>query len=71
MKILTERYEVPAEQVSPDVRFEDLSLDSLALIELSLAIERGLGVSVAEGVLAPELTVAQAAAVVTTLPASS
>lgn len=64
-------YEVDAEELTPETTLEDLSLDSLALVELSLAMEKKLGVRVAEGVLMPGQTIDQAAEALYTLRAQA
>ncbi|MDQ3931459.1 MAG: acyl carrier protein [Actinomycetota bacterium] len=45
-RILIETFQVPADEVSPDATFESLELDSLDLVELTLAIEEELGVKI-------------------------
>ncbi len=45
-RILIETFQVPADEVSPDATFESLELDSLDLVELSLAVEEELGVKI-------------------------
>ncbi|WP_416974725.1 acyl carrier protein [Streptomyces sp. 4F14] len=47
-KILVDEIKVPADLVSPDASFQELELDSLALVELSVLIERELGVEIPE-----------------------
>uniref|UniRef100_A0AAU2JP48 Acyl carrier protein n=1 Tax=Streptomyces sp. NBC_00049 TaxID=2903617 RepID=A0AAU2JP48_9ACTN len=66
-EILTEKFEVPAEDVTPDRILEDLAVDSLALLEMSLILEKRLGVSIAEGVIHSRQTVGEAAEVVGSL----
>lgn len=65
--LLITRYEVEPTDISPDKVFEDLSLDSLALMEIALVLEKRLGVSIAEGTLTPEQTLGEAAMVLHTL----
>ncbi|MFN2556021.1 MAG: acyl carrier protein [Nitriliruptorales bacterium] len=45
-RILTGTFQVPADEVSPDATFESLELDSLDLVELTLAVEEELGVKI-------------------------
>jgi acyl carrier protein len=47
-KLLTEKFGVPAEDVRPEATFEDLDLDSLDLVEFSLAAEEELGVRISD-----------------------
>ncbi|MEU7163413.1 acyl carrier protein [Streptomyces morookaense] len=52
------RLEVPTEDLSADATFDSLDFDSLALIELSVAVQKEFGVVVDETELSPESTVA-------------
>lgn len=69
IEILTGKFEIPAEDVSQGTVFEDLSVDSLALLEMSLILEKRLGVPIAEGVLSAEQTIDEAARAVERLGA--
>ncbi len=44
--LLVDRFGVPAEDISETATFEDLDLDSLDLVEFSLACEEELGVRI-------------------------
>ncbi|MEV8017800.1 phosphopantetheine-binding protein [Streptomyces sp. NPDC086554] len=66
-EILTTKFEVSPEDVSQDAVFDDLAVDSLALLEMSLLLEKRLGVSIEEGVLTAEQTVGEAAEAVEAL----
>ncbi|MPZ87725.1 MAG: acyl carrier protein [Nitriliruptorales bacterium] len=44
--LLVDKFGVPAEDISADATFEDLDLDSLDLVEFSLACEEELGVRI-------------------------
>ena len=46
--ILVESFGVDAATVSPDTTFAELELDSLDLVELSMAVEDRLGVGIAD-----------------------
>ncbi|MGW5868978.1 acyl carrier protein [Streptomyces sp. NPDC055239] len=59
-ELLVTRLRVPAELIGPDVTFEDLELDSLALVEFLTVVEDELGLCVAEEDVAAHFTVAQA-----------
>ncbi|WP_346538214.1 acyl carrier protein [Micromonospora sp. DPT] len=52
--ILVEKMGIPAEELTPGATFEELDLDSLALIELSVSIQKQFGVLVEETELSPE-----------------
>lgn len=69
IEILTGKFEIPAEEVSEGTHFEELSVDSLALLEMSLILESRLGVSIEEGVLRAQQTIDEAARVVEGLAA--
>jgi acyl carrier protein len=60
--VLREEFDVPAELLTPDTPFEEMSIDSLVLLELAVIVERQLGVVVEEGELTEEQTLGEAAA---------
>ncbi|MEU2656380.1 acyl carrier protein [Streptomyces sp. NPDC007325] len=67
IEILTGKFDVPAEDVTQTTVLEDVEVDSLALLEISLILEKRLGVSIEEGVLNSRQTVEQAADVIARL----
>ncbi|NEA35920.1 phosphopantetheine-binding protein [Streptomyces sp. SID13031] len=71
IEILITKYDVPADEVSESTIFEDIAIDSLALLELALMLEKQLGVLIAEGVLGGHQTIAQAGAAVGALLAQA
>lgn len=44
--LLTDKFGVPTDDISAEATFEDLDLDSLDLVEFSLACEEELGVRI-------------------------
>jgi acyl carrier protein len=64
IQIMSRKFGLPPETLAEGGTFEDIGFDSLALIELSLTIEKEFGVRLASGQLTPSQTVAEAAAVV-------
>jgi acyl carrier protein len=44
--LLVDRFGVPADDISQEATFEDMDLDSLDLVEFSLACEEELGVRI-------------------------
>jgi acyl carrier protein len=64
LEILTSKYDVPAEELSESTVFEDVAIDSLALLEMALMLEKQLGIPIAEGTLGGHQTIAQAGAAV-------
>ncbi|AKZ56974.1 Acyl carrier protein [Streptomyces ambofaciens ATCC 23877] len=69
IEILTGKFEIPQEEVARSTVFEDLAVDSLALLEMSLLLEKRLGVSIAEGVLTSQQSIDEAARAVEALGA--
>jgi acyl carrier protein len=67
IEILTGKFDVPSEEVTPGTVLEDVEVDSLALLELSLLLEKRLGISIDEGTLSSAQTVEEAADVITRL----
>jgi acyl carrier protein len=61
-ELLAENYALPVKQLKPDTRFEELDLDSLVLIELTVILQTRWGVALADGELRPEQTIAELAA---------
>jgi len=59
--LLHDKFGVPREELAPEQTFEDLGLDSLILVELSLVLTKQLGVPLADDELYPELTLADTA----------
>ncbi len=58
--LLTERFGVPEREISPEATFADLELDSIALVELAMAVEDEFGVKLAEDELTDEDDLARA-----------
>ncbi|MDT0262148.1 acyl carrier protein [Jatrophihabitans lederbergiae] len=51
-QIMCSKFQVPSAEFVPGVTFEDLGLDSLDLVELSLVIEQEIGVRISDDELA-------------------
>jgi len=47
-KLLVEKFGVAEDQVTPEATFEDLDLDSLDLVEFSMAADEEFGVSISD-----------------------
>ncbi|MER5598871.1 acyl carrier protein [Streptomyces adustus] len=56
--LLVSELGVPAAKIEPGISYKDLALDSLALIELTMIINRELGVDLTDDILQGETTVA-------------
>ncbi|MEU5208923.1 acyl carrier protein [Streptomyces sp. NPDC020742] len=64
---LTETFGVEQHDLRPDATFEELDVDSLALLEFALVMGERLGVSSKDAELRPTMTLAEAAAYVQAL----
>ncbi|GAB2819356.1 acyl carrier protein [Streptomyces daliensis] len=69
--LLATGFGIEAGEVTPESTFEDLELDSLALVELALATQEKFGVSLSEDDLRTQSTLAEAAEVVDAKQASA
>ena len=58
--ILVEDFDIPAEEVAPEVTFEALGLDSLDVVDLTLAVEESTGIKLEDEELEDVRTVADA-----------
>ncbi|MEU1052037.1 phosphopantetheine-binding protein [Streptomyces sp. NPDC005876] len=54
--VLREKFEVPPEAIAPTATFEQLDLDSLAVVELFVVLTEELGIEVQDGEADPDLT---------------
>ena len=59
-EILVEDFDIPAEEVSPEATFEALGLDSLDVVDLTLAVEERTGVKLEDEELEDVRTVGDA-----------
>ncbi|MFD9433474.1 acyl carrier protein [Streptomyces sp. NPDC060002] len=62
--ILTGLHDAPADRIRPGATLGELGVDSLTTVEISIRIERDLGVTVGEDELGPELTLGDIAGLV-------
>lgn len=46
--VISARFGIPREKISPDASFEDLDLDSLSQIELATALKKRLGLEITD-----------------------
>jgi acyl carrier protein len=63
-EILVNKLKVSPEQITPEATREDIELDSLAVVELSLVLETELGVSVSDDELLEAETVGDMLAII-------
>lgn len=59
-EILVEDFDIPADEVTPDATFEALGLDSLDVVDLTLAVEEKTGIKLEDSELEDIRTVGQA-----------
>ncbi|MFJ8658555.1 acyl carrier protein [Streptomyces sp. NPDC093795] len=62
--ILVERFGVTDDEVTPEATFEQLDLDSLALVEFTLVVQSEMSVEIPDDELSPRQTVAEVAVIV-------
>ena len=58
VEILARLHDTPADRFTPEATFADLEVDSLTMVEISIRIQRDLGVTVHDSELRPTLTLA-------------
>lgn len=63
-RLLTEKFDVPAQAVGPEATLHDLGLDSLAVVELFVHVDQHWSIPVDEDEAAPERTVREVVAYV-------
>lgn len=63
-KIFVEDLKIPADLVAPEATLKDIEFDSLALVELTVILERDLGVDIHEDELKELATLADMARLV-------
>jgi len=51
-KIMSTKFKVPEDEIQPSSSYEELGLDSLDMVELSLVIEQDFGIQVSDDELA-------------------
>ncbi|MFJ3308258.1 acyl carrier protein [Streptomyces sp. NPDC086549] len=64
VEILAKLHDAPADRFTPEATFADLDVDSLTMVEISIRIERDLGVTVHDSELRPTLTLGSTAALI-------
>ncbi|MFG3407420.1 acyl carrier protein [Streptomyces sp. NPDC048142] len=68
--ILTTLHDAPTDHFRPEATCADLAVDSLTMVEISIHIERHLGVTVEDGELVPGLTLGATAELIDARPAA-
>jgi acyl carrier protein len=58
--VLIDRFGLSADELHPGVTFAELDLDSLALVELAMVVEKEFGVPIADDELSPDATMTMA-----------
>ncbi|MBN2623167.1 MAG: acyl carrier protein [Acidimicrobiales bacterium] len=59
-EILVEDFDIPAEEIAPEATFEALGLDSLDVVDLTLAVEERVGIKLEDEELEDVRTVGDA-----------
>ncbi len=60
-ELLVTRFDVEADEIRPEVTFEDLEMDSLFLVELLVVVQTELGVKIDEDMASPRDTIGHVA----------
>ncbi|HEX6471598.1 MAG TPA: phosphopantetheine-binding protein [Streptosporangiaceae bacterium] len=63
--LLVTKFGVSATEIEPDATFEELELDSLALVEVAMAVQEEFGVDIGDSELTPKHTMTSAVEVLT------
>ncbi|MFF3733995.1 acyl carrier protein [Streptomyces sp. NPDC002476] len=66
VSILSTLHDAPADDFRPEATYADLDVDSLTMVEISIHIERHLGVTVEDSELVPDLTLGATASLIDT-----
>ncbi|KAA0015597.1 acyl carrier protein [Salinicola corii] len=56
-ELLVDKYYVPAEKVTDSVVYDDLGLDSLVLLEISVTLEKEFGLKIPDGIVSSEMAI--------------
>ncbi|SDP98132.1 beta-ketoacyl-ACP synthase 3 [Lentzea jiangxiensis] len=64
MFLLTDNFGIPAEDIRPNVSFDELDVDSLTLAELAIILGKEFGVEVSDDDISKKLTPVEAAALI-------
>ncbi|KQX61325.1 MULTISPECIES: acyl carrier protein [unclassified Streptomyces] len=62
--LLTRVHDAPADRIRPEATLGELDVDSLTTVEISIRIERDLGVTVGDDELGPDRTLGDIAGLV-------
>jgi len=62
--LLISRFGVSEDELRPDVTFAELDLDSLAMVEFVMVVEKEFGVPIGEDEMTPQATVTDAVALI-------
>jgi acyl carrier protein len=64
-ELLITKFGVGADEISPDATFNELELDSLALVEIAMAVQEEFGADIDDSELSPKHTMADAVELLT------
>ena len=63
-ELLVEKYYVPSDKVTADVVYDDLELDSLVLLEISVTLEKEFSLKIPDGLVESEMTIGNSVSVI-------
>lgn len=69
VSLLTTKLGIAREEITPDVTFEDLDVDSLALVELTDILDAEFGITLDEGAVAKDSKLTEVASILETYEA--
>ncbi|KRV46504.1 acyl carrier protein [Wenjunlia vitaminophila] len=64
VELMTAEFGFEADEIKPEDTFNDLELDSLALVELTMAVSADLGVKIGDDDLGPDDSIERAAQII-------
>lgn len=65
--LIADGFGVPAAEIAPEATFNDLELDSIALVELIMAVEEEFGIKLPDGKLSDTDSLAKAVGLITVI----
>ncbi|MBA8826225.1 acyl carrier protein [Saccharopolyspora lacisalsi] len=65
MTVMSDKFSIPQDKIEPDLTMEDLSFDSLILIEFGLVLSKEFDVDIADDEISTEFTVSDVVDLVT------
>ncbi|KAF6666040.1 acyl carrier protein [Pantoea sp. EKM103V] len=63
-EMLVDKYYVPYQKVTAEVAYDDLELDSLVLLEISVALEKEFDLKIPDGLVESEMSIGHSVSVI-------